>query len=249
MLYTLEEAPKKVQYIVIDSNFISRGSSNNFVIDFNNNSNVFIQEMKDVVGINLVDFYITQVGTNDNGTFDSIKYLDIKCKEVPISGQMLTERNGMILGRVPIERNYSGSNTIVVHDKQWKGPYRSKNFFNPISIKQLSFEVYEQQGDGDYLPLRPSCYFFMVIEVYTLDHKAPPPAPDRRLEKIISKLSDKIDKLSFDKFEKFLETQKPSKIPFKYLVLVLILSIAGFFYFRKKSPHSVAINPAGPAGP
>ena len=236
MIYTLQDAPKKIQYIVVDSNFIQKGVSNNFVIDFNNNSNVFIQEMKDVVGLRLVDFYITQVGTNDNGNFDSIKYVDVKCKEIPVAAQVLNERNGVILERIPIERNYSGSTNLVVHDKQWSGSVRKPIFFNPMSIKQLSFEIFEQQGDGDYLPLRPSCYFFMLVELHTLDHKAPPPTPDRRIEKLLEKMSLKIDKLIE---VKKIQEIKTKKIPFHYLILGIISIVAGYFFIRRKKVPGV----------
>ena len=230
MIYTLHDAPKKIQYLVVDSNFIQRGVSNNFVIDFNNSSNVFIQEMKDVVGLRMVDFYITQVGTSDNGTIDSIKYIDVKCKEIPVAAQVLNERNGVILERIPIERNYSGSTELTVHDKQWSGSVRKPIFFNPMSIKHLTFELYEQQGDGDYLPLRPTCYFFMLLELHTLDHKAPPPTPDRRIEKILEKMSLKIDKLIE---VKTIQEIQPKKIPFHYLILGVLSIVTGYFFFRQ----------------
>lgn len=243
MIYTLQDAPKKIQYIVVDSNFIQRGVSNNFVIDFNNSSNVFIQEMKDVVGLRLVDFYITQVGTNDNGVFDSIKYIDVKCKEIPVAAQVLNERSGIILERIPIERNYSGSTNLVVHDKQWNGSVRKPIFFNPMSIKHLSFELYEQQGDGDYLLLRPSCYFFMLLEVHTLDHKAPPPTPDRRIEKLLEKMSLKLDKLIE---VKRVQEVKTKKIPFHYLILGVLSVVAGYFFIRRRKVPPAPVVPQVP---
>ncbi len=244
MIYTLQDAPKKIQYLVVDSNFIQRGVSNNFVIDFNNSSNVFIQEMKDVIGLRLVDFYITQVGTNDNGVFDSIKYIDVKCKEIPVAAQVLNERSGIILERIPIERNYSGSTNLVVHDKQWNGSVRKPIFFNPMSIKHLSFELYEQQGDGDYVLLRPSCYFFMLLEVHTLDHKAPPPTPDRRIEKLLEKMSLKLDKLIE---VKRVQEVKTKKIPFHYLILGVLSVVAGYFFIqRKKVPLAPPVPLARP---
>lgn len=245
MIYTLQDAPKKIQYIVVDSNFIQKGVSNNFVIDFNNSSNVFIQEMKDVVGMRMVDFYITQVGTNDNGVFNSIKYIDVKCKEIPVAAQVLNERNGIILERIPIERNYSGSTNLVVHDKQWNGSVRKPIFFNPMSIKHLTFELYEQQGDGDYLPLRPSCYFFMLLEVHTLDHKAPPPTPDRRAEKLLEKISLKLDKLIE---VRKVEQVKTKKIPFHYLIFGVLSVVTGYFFIMRRKAPQVPQVPVAPLG-
>ena len=103
-----------------------------------------------------------------------------------------------------------------------------------------SLEIYEQQGDGDYLLLRPSCYFFMLLELHTLDHKAPPPTPDRRIEKILEKMSLKLDKLIE---VKKVQEVKTKKIPFHYLILGLLSVVAGYFFIRRKK------NPLAPAVP
>ena len=69
---------KKVQYITVDSEFIisanitqggyTLGGNNNFSVNFGNSSqtitsNIFMQEMRNVIGIKLVDFYVTQIAT------------------------------------------------------------------------------------------------------------------------------------------------------------------------------------------
>jgi hypothetical protein len=95
---------KKVQYITVDSDFVfssnitvggyTMGGNNNFSVNFgtkttsNNNgtfttssSNIFVQEMRNVIGLKLVDFYVTQIATlqqvvgNTNPL--AVKYIDI----------------------------------------------------------------------------------------------------------------------------------------------------------------------------
>ena len=65
--------------------------------------------MKDVIGIKIVDFFATQVGSSDNDTTsDSIKYIDILSPDIPTIGHILDERMPKILYRVPLERNFDG---------------------------------------------------------------------------------------------------------------------------------------------
>lgn len=242
--YTLEEAPKKVQYIIIDSKFIN-GSKNNFDTSIDLTSNIFLQEMKDVVGVKLVDFYITQVGEADSGTSDTSKYVDIVCPEIPTAAQMLSERHPTLFARIPLERNYQDTSSVV-YDKQWKGSYRKSSFFNPISLKKLTFKLYEMQGDGDYVLLTPGSEFYMVLEVHTLDHKAPPPEPERRMEKILKKLSEKIDQLNLISkiiYKDEIEKKDSKKIPFYYVVIVIGLIIGSIWFFmsRGASPPPVPV--------
>jgi len=229
---SLEEVPKKIQYINIDSQYID-GEYNNFSVNLGFESNVFVHEMKDVIGIKVVDFYIFQVGSSGSGTGNSVKYIDIVCPDVPTPGQMLDERNGQILARIPIERGFSGSNSLVLHDKQWRTFNRKTNYFNPISIKKLNFKIYELQGDGDYLLMKPEYPFFFTLEITTIDHKAPPKDTNLRVVRAIEKLTKKVDALN----ENVIRLPKPEpkkKIPLRYVFIPLILAIAAFFYFKPK---------------
>lgn len=190
---SLESLPKKIQYLIIDSNYITQGTKNNFSINFGYDSNTFVQEMKDVVGIQIIDFYITQVGTNDNGSTDAAKFIDIYCPEIPIPAQLLSEQSGHIFARIPLERNFGGSNSIIVYDKQGRIHNRNKNLFNPISIKNLSFQIYEYQGDGDYLLLKDTTDFYMILEITTIDHKEK--QKNDRLEETLDKLNNILERL------------------------------------------------------
>jgi hypothetical protein len=72
----------------------------------------------------MVDFYITQVGGSDDTDTNIAKFIDIVCPEVPKVAQMLDERHGQVLARVPLERHFSGSTAGIVRDKQWQGAFR-----------------------------------------------------------------------------------------------------------------------------
>ena len=63
----LHEVPKKFQYITVDSNFVN-GTNNTFSLDLNLESNLHVEDMTKVLGIKMVDFYITQVGAQEGGT-------------------------------------------------------------------------------------------------------------------------------------------------------------------------------------
>jgi hypothetical protein len=240
---------KTVQYLIIDSEFVD-GTNNNFSVTFGNSSNTFIQELRDVIGIKIVDFYVTQIGEGgDDGRSNQAKFLDILCPEVPTVAQMLSERTGQVLTRVPLERGYNGNSNFVVHDKQWKSFNRETKYFNPISIYKLSFQIWEHQGDGDYVPLQPDAEFYMVLEITTKDIKVPTEDTNLKIVEALEKLGKKFDRLS-----KSIQNPPPppkQKIPVSY-VFIGVLIVGGFIYMltRRKGPVAVAGPvPAVPAVP
>ena len=119
-MVSLDDIPKKTQYIILDSSFV-QGTNSEFALDLALESNTHVEDMGRVLGIKMVDFYITQVGSNDaSGGNDIAKYVDIVCPEVPKVAQLLDERHGQVLARVPLERHFSGISGFVLRDKQWK---------------------------------------------------------------------------------------------------------------------------------
>ena len=232
----LKDVPKKVQYIMIDSNFVT-GTNNAFSVNFGIQSNTMIQSMRDVIGIKLVDFFVTQIGSSDAGNVNAAKYIDIYCPDIPTPGQILDERRGQIFNRIALERNFSGSNNLIVHDKQWKPLSRQSNYFNPISIKKLNFTLYEHQGDNDYELLQPDAAFYMILEITTIDNEAPP-KPDK-LARSIEKLCRRLDNLPDIILNPPLEVKEPTgkKIPFTYLIAGLVAILSGWFYFMQGGPQ------------
>jgi hypothetical protein len=186
----MDALPKKVQYVIVDSDFVT-GTNNTFSVNLDIGSNLFVESMRDVVGVKVVDFFVTQIGSSDAGDVNAAKYIDIICPDVPTAAQLLDERKSRVLTRIPLERNFSGSNSLIVHDKQWKAFNRQTNYFNPISIKKLNFEIYEYQGDGDYRLLQPDASFYMVLEISTIDREAQ--RSSSKQEVLLENLCQKID--------------------------------------------------------
>ena len=63
-MVSLDDIPKKTQYIILDSSFV-HGTNSEFALDLALESNTHVEDMGRVLGIKMVDFYITQVGSND----------------------------------------------------------------------------------------------------------------------------------------------------------------------------------------
>lgn len=215
MAFDMSTVRKKIQYITVDSGFVS-GTNNIFSVNFGttysresntspietSSSNIFIQELKNVVGLKLVDFYVTQISSYENTVNDTgaeaVKYIDILCPDLPEQAHILDERKSKIFARVPLERDFSGESTnkIVVNDKQWKSFNRQTNYFNPISIKQLKFQMWELTGTDTYQLLQPDAKFYMILEITTVDYDAITlPAEDKTVKVVeaIQSLERKFD--------------------------------------------------------
>jgi len=234
---SLDDIPKKVQYIVLDSQFVT-GTNNTFSLDLTLESNTHVEDMSRVLGIKLVDFYITQIGeSNASASTNVAKFIDVVCPEVPKAAQILDERHGQIMARVPLERHFSGSNDFILRDKQWRRFNQQTNYFNPISIKKLNFTIYEQQDDGDYLLLQPDAKWYMILEVTTQNVKEKP--KDRELQILIAleKLLKKIDRLNqnVERLPEKPPDENPKKYSFGLLVAILVSLLGGFIWWVNKS--------------
>jgi hypothetical protein len=240
-MVSLQDLPKKIQYITIDSNFVT-GTNNTFSFNLNLSSNTHVSDISKVCGLKVVDFYVTQVGTTGSGTVNGAKYLDIICEDVPKVAQILNERKGQIFARIPLERAFDGSSNLKLHDKQWKSFNRPTSLFNPISIQKLNFEIYEQQGDGDYVKLQPNSEWFMTLEVTSIDVKEKPINKEVQILEALHKLIGKIEDLNVnvkklpdkEDIEK-MEKEKKKKYPLYYLFTVILLLGGGFYMLKRKN--------------
>ena len=234
---SLDDVPKKVQYIVLDSEFVN-GTNNTFALDLTLESNTHVEDMSRVLGIKIADFYITQVGDSGaSGSTNIAKYVDIICPEVPKVAQILDERQGQILARVPLERHFSGSNSFILRDKQWRRFNQQTNYFNPISIKKLNFTINEQQDDGDYVTLQPDAKWYMILEITTVNVKEKPKDRELQILRALEKLLGKIDRLN-DNVERLPDKppdENPKKYSFGMLIAVLVSLLGGFIWWVNKS--------------
>lgn len=244
-MVSLQELPKKIQYITVDSNFIT-GTNNKFTLDLNLTSNTHVADMSKVCGLKLVDFYVTQVGTTSSGTGSGAKYIDIICEDVPKPAQMLDERKGQVFARVALERQFDGPNNYKQHDKQWRGFNRKTNLFNPISIQKLNFEIYELRADNTYASLQSDAEWFMTLEVTSVDVKEKPINREVQILEALHKLIGKIDELNIN-VEKLpdkndiekMEKEKRKKIPLMYLFIFLMFMGGGYYLLNRKVSQPV----------
>ena len=234
---SLDDVPKKVQYIVLDSEFVN-GTNNTFALDLTLESNTHVEDMSRVLGIKIADFYITQVGDSGaSGSTNIAKYVDIICPEVPKVAQILDERQGQILARVPLERHFSGSNNAILRDKQWRRFNQQTNYFNPISIKKLNFTINEQQDDGDYVTLQPDAKWYMILEITTQNVKEEPKDRELQILKALDKLLQKIDRLNqnVERLPDKPPDENPKKYSFGMLIAVLVSILGGFIWWVNKT--------------
>jgi hypothetical protein len=133
---SLDDIPKKTQYVIIDSNFVD-GTNNTFSLDLRLESNTHVEDMSRVLGIKMVDFYITQVGGNDGTDTDIAKFVDIICPEVPKVAQILDERHGQIFARVPLRET---SSLEVLESRTTRQTMR-KDFDRTHKLLSIQFQL------------------------------------------------------------------------------------------------------------
>jgi len=229
MATSLGDLPKKTQYVIVDSNFVT-GTNNIFSVNLTN-----MEDMQKVIGIKMVDFYLTQIGENDaNLNTNVAKFVDVLCPEIPKVAQLVDDRNGLVFARVPLERHFSGSNGVVIRDKQWKAFPRQTHLFNPLNIKFLNFEIYEYQDDGDYVLLQPDASWHMILEITTIDVKEKPKDKNVQILHALDKLCSKIDELNAT-LPTVQTHQKRDKWPFGYLLVLIASVLGGWLWFVGRS--------------
>lgn len=241
---SLDDIPKKVQYVIIDSHFVN-GTNNTFSFDLQLESNTHVEDMSRVIGIQLVDFYVTQIGEADpdalNGLTNIAKYVDIVCPEIPKVAQVLNERHGQLFARLPLERHFTPNSATVIRDKQAKLFNRKQNYFNPISIRKLNFTIYEQQDDDDYRTLQPDARWYMVLEITTVNVKEKPKDRELQILQALEKLTAKIDGLNQNVQRLPDKPPEPPKEKYSFGTLVVILAaiFGGFVWFVNRGSPSV----------
>lgn len=232
---SLDDIPKKTQYVIIDSAFVN-GTNNVFSLDLQLESNTHVEDMSRVLGIKMVDFYITQVGGNEDREINIAKFVDIICPEVPKVAQILDERHGQVFARVPLERHFAGSMDGIIRDKQAKIFQRKQNYFNPISVKKLNFKIYEHQDDGDYVLLQPDAKWYMVLEITTVNVKEKPKNRELQILQALEKLLVKIDTLNHNVQKLPDKPPEPPKEKYSFgaLVAILVAIFGGFIWWVNK---------------
>jgi hypothetical protein len=117
---------------------------------------------------------------------------------------------------------------------------RKTNYFNPISIKKLDFSFYELGADDVYQGLQNSREWTITLEITTIDTKEKPRNRELQILDALDRLMVKIGDLNHnvkklpdaEQLEKARKETK--KYPFSYLVLMIVLILAGVYYITSK---------------
>lgn len=234
----LIEVPKKTQLISLDSRNVTSGDNSLCQFRFGLESNVFIEDFKDVIGISLVDFFITQ-NTAAGATLGRV--VDVEIEEVPTRGQILDASLGKLFARVPL---VSSSNFSVMGDgdvgDQWRGSYKTPvRYFNPISLDRITARISQVSETGVRTDIPSYAWWFMILEITTIDHETPKP----------DTLAIAIDNLSKNIMEMpppviNAPAEEPKKIQlWKVVIPILLLCGTGWWFFRTRLVPPTNITP------
>jgi hypothetical protein len=242
MVLSLQDIPKKIQYIVVDSEYVN-GTNNTFSLDLTLKSNTPVEDSSRVLGIKMVGFYVTEIGeanpNSDSHVSDFAKYIDIICPEIPPVAQMLDERNSQIFARIPLERPYSHGSPSAIRDNLWNPYERKTNYFYPLSIKKMNFTINEYPSNGSYVLLQPDAKWYLVLEITTVDIKEKPINKEAQILEALYALIGKIDMLNNnvkklpnkEEAAKIVQLSEKKKYSFNYFLLALCTVESGYIYY------------------
>lgn len=154
------------QYITVDSRLLD--NNNNFVLNFIQPlppSNLILGEIDNVVGMKIIDFYVSNVNT-PTLTSTNIQYIDILCPDIPSVAQINEPRHGHILDRIFMKRVENS-----IYSKTYRPFYRNNNMFNPLFLSKLQFKIYNMKAGSTYELLDPNIAFSMTLELATINSR------------------------------------------------------------------------------
>jgi hypothetical protein len=241
----LISVPKKTQLISLDSRSLSPGE---YTFNLRSaESNIFLEEYKDVIGVRLVDYHIATIQGN---VYTGGYVINVEIPEIPKVAQILDSDSGLIFAKIPLDRVSSVSNPeTITRDQHVNRIYDTPNrYFNPIALDRITIKQTMYSGTSrDKLDLQSNAGWMMVLEITTIDHKAP--EPDRLLH-AIEDLTKYIKKMPTPQIVMPVEEVKKSKIKL-WTIVVPILLIMGAIYWwtSRQSPPSAPSGPLDLGGP
>ena len=212
----LNTIPKKTQLLSLDSRVRTSGTVDNCQFVFGLESNVFMESMRDVICVRLVDYQIATI--HENGYL-----IDLQIEEIPKRAQILDSELGMVFARITIDRDQSAR-------YNYDTPPR---YFNPITLDRLTIKHTQLSGlNRERTPLQDDSGWMMILEITTIDHEAPKPD---KLAIAIDKLSDHISKMPPPQLVMPAEPKK--KIPLYVVVIPIMLVVGLVVYLTKNKPR------------
>lgn len=237
----LNTVPKKTQLLSLDSRVRTSGTVDNCQFVFGLESNVFMESMRDVICVRLVDY---QIATLRGNVFSGGYLIDLQIEEIPKRAQILDTELGMVFARIPIDRDASINQVDdIARDQSARYSYDTPpRYFNPITLDRLTIKHTQLSGlSRERTPLQDDSGWMMILEITTIDHEAPKPD---KLAIAIDKLSDHISKMPPPQLVMPAEPKK--KIPLYVVVIPIILVVGLVVYLTKNKPREappVFMNP------
>ena len=96
--------------------------------------------------------------------------------------------------------------------------------------------MYESRDNNTYTLIKPSCTWYMIVELTTVDPKEKPRDKNVQILQALEKLTNKIEVLNMNVKrlpDKPVEENK--KYPFGYLIMAILTIMGGFIYMVNKS--------------
>lgn len=237
----LNTIPKKTQLISLDSRVRTSGTVDNCQFVFGLESNVFMESMKDVICVRLIDY---QIATLRGNVFAGGYLIDLQIEEIPKKAQILDAELGMVFARIPIDRDASINQVDdIARDQSARYSYDTPpRYFYPITLDRLTIKHTQLSGlNRERSPLQDDSGWMMILEITTIDHEAPKPD---KLAIAIDKLSDHISKMPPPQLVMPAEPKK--KIPLYTVVIPIVLVVGLVVYLTKNRPREappVFMNP------
>ena len=151
--FNFQHVPKKTQVITLSSWNANSGDVNSCQFLFDNaQSNVFLENRTDVIGVRLLDFQVMLVRSN---AYTGTLCTDIEIREIPARGQILDSYAGRIFAKVPL--NITNDTAVGVRQAQAVTQHNDflietpMRYFNPISLDRMTFDVFSIKSNGSSL--------------------------------------------------------------------------------------------------
>lgn len=170
----LHSIPKKTQLISLDSRSKTSGTVSDSQFVFGSTSNIFLEDMKDVIGVRLMDYHVAALRGDG---YDGAYVIDIQIDEIPTRGQILDSELTTVFARIPLDR----SSDVTVTETLGRDQYISRiyetpiRYFNPITLDRLTISQTQLGGQSrNRTPLQSDAGWYMVLEITTIDHEIIP---------------------------------------------------------------------------
>lgn len=170
----LQSIPKKTQLISLDSRSKTSGTIADSQFVFGSTSNIFLEDMKDVIGVRLLDYHVACLRGEG---YDGAYVIDIQIDEIPTRGQILDSELTTVFARIPLDRSSNvAAPELFARDQYISRIYETPpRYSNPITLDRLTIHQTQLNGQSRARnTLQSDAGWYMVLEITTVDHEMVP---------------------------------------------------------------------------